>query len=71
MLSCPRQPIQAKQFFQCNQKAFYQELGGKERPAQVPSNAEEAKEFWRQLRDNPVPYKEDAGWLKEVELELC
>ena len=70
MLSCPRQPIQAKQFFQCNQKAFYQELGGKERPAQVPSNAEEAKEFWRQLRDNPVPYKEDAGWLKEVELEL-
>ena len=70
MLSCPRQPIQAKQFFQCNQKAFYQELGGKERPAQVPSNAEEAKEFCSKLSDNPIPYKEGVGWLKEVELEL-
>ena len=41
----------------CNQKALYQELGAKETPAQV-------------LWDNPVPYKEDAEWLKEVELEL-
>ena len=54
----------------CNQKASYQELGGKVRPAQVPSNAEEAKEFWSILWDNPVPYKDDAEWLKEVELEL-
>ena len=37
---------------------------------QVPSNAEEAKEFWSILWDNSVPYKEDAEWLKEVELEL-
>ena len=26
-------------------KALYQELGGKERSMQVPSNSEEAKEF--------------------------
>ena len=36
---------------------MYQELGAKVTPAQV-------------LWDNPVPYKEDAEWLKEVELEL-
>ena len=56
--------------FRCNLKALYQELDGKVTPAQVPSNAEEAKEFWSILWDNPVPYKEDAEWLKEVELEL-
>ena len=28
--------------FRCNQKALYQELGGKERSTQVPSNAEES-----------------------------
>ena len=49
---------------------MHQELGGKVTPAQVPSNAEEAKEFWSILWDNSVPYKEDAEWLKEVELEL-
>ena len=31
--------------FRCNQKALYQELDGKVTPAQVPSNAEEAKDF--------------------------
>ena len=56
--------------FQCNQKALYQQLGGKERSTQIPSNPEEAKKFWSKLWDNPVPYKEDAVWLKEVELEL-
>ena len=49
---------------------MYQELGGKVTPAQVPSNAEEAKEFWSIFWYNPVPYKEDAEWLKEAELEL-
>ena len=56
--------------FRCNQRALYQELGGKERSTQVPSNAEEANKFWSKVGDNPVPYKEDAEWLKEVELEL-
>ena len=55
---------------QCNQKVFHQELGGKVTPAQVPSNAEEAKEFWSILWANPVPYKQDVESLKEVELEL-
>ena len=59
-----------KKLFRCNQKASYQELGGKVRPVQVLSNAKEAKEFWSILWDNPVPYKEDAEWLKEVQLEL-
>ena len=45
-------------------------MGGKVTPAQVASNAEEAKEFWSILWDNPLPYKEDADWLREVELEL-
>ena len=54
----------------CNQKASYQELGGKVTPAQVPSNAEETKEFWSIFWNNQVPYKEDAEWLKKVELEL-
>ena len=58
------------ELFRCNQKAFYQELEGKERSTQFPPNAEEAKEFWRKLWDNTVPYKEDAEWLKDVELEL-
>ena len=56
--------------FRCNQKASYQELGEKVRPVQILSNAEEAKEFWSILWDNPVPYKEDAEWLKEVEFKL-
>ena len=50
------------ELFRCNQKALHQELGGKERSTQVPPNAEEAKEFWCKLWDNPVPYKEDAEW---------
>ena len=49
---------------------MYQELGGKERSTQVPPNAEEAREFWNKLWDNPAPYKEEAEWLKGVELEL-
>ena len=60
-----------KTIFPMQPKSILSRVRWKERPAQVPSNAEEAKEFWSQLRDNPVPYKEDAGWLKEVELELC
>ena len=49
---------------------MYEDLGGKERSRQVPSNAEEAKKFWSKLWDNPVPYKEDAEWLKKVELKF-
>ena len=49
---------------------MHQESGGKVTPAQVPSNAEKAKEFWSILCDNPVPYKQDVEWLKEFELEL-
>ena len=45
-------------------------LDGKERSKKVPPNGEEAKEFWFKLWNNPVPYKEDAEWLKDVELEL-
>ena len=49
---------------------MYLEFGGKERPTEVPTNAEEAKEFWSTLWDIPVLYKKDAEWMKEVELEL-
>ena len=56
--------------FRCNQKTLHQELDGKERSAQVLPNAEEAKEFWSKLWGNRVPYKENAEWLKEVELKL-
>ena len=49
---------------------MFQDLGEKVTPAQVSSNSEEAKEFWSILWDNPLPYKEDADWLREVELEL-
>ena len=35
-------------------KALYQELGGIGSSTQVPSNAEEAKEFWSKLWNNPV-----------------
>ena len=34
------------------------------------TNAEKAKEFWGSLSYNPVPYKEVAEWLKELELAL-
>ena len=56
--------------FRCNRKALYQKLVGKERSIQVSLNAEETKEFWSKLLDSPVPYREDAEWLKEVELEV-
>ena len=56
--------------FRRNQKALYQELGGKERSTRVPLNAKEVKKYWSKLWHNPVPYTEDAEWLKEVELEL-
>ena len=32
-----------KNLFQCNQKGFYKELGGKQRSGQAPLNAEETK----------------------------
>ena len=56
--------------FRSNQRTLYEELGRKKRSTQVQPNGEEAKEFWSKLWDNPVRYKEDAEWLKEVELEL-
>ena len=56
--------------FRCNRKALYQKLVGKERSIQVSLDAEETKEFWSKLLDSPVPYREDAEWLKEVELEV-
>ena len=31
---------------------------------QVPPNAEEVKEFWSKLWDNPAPYKEDVGMVE-------
>ena len=37
---------------------------------QVQSKAQERKEFQSILWGNPVPYKQDTEWLKEVELEL-
>ena len=66
-----RYGIRGKQYrqnklFRYNQKALYQELGGKERSAQVPLNAEDAKEFLSKLWDNRAPHKEGAEWLKEV-----
>ena len=48
--------------FRCNQKIMWKR--------KISPNAEEAKEFWSNLWDNPVPCKEDAEWLKEVDLEL-
>ena len=66
----PGNQYRQNNFFRCNQKALYQELGRKERYTQVPSNAEESKEFWSKFWDSPVQYKEDTEWLNEVELEL-
>ena len=56
--------------FRCNQKALCKELGGKERSTQVLPNTEKAKELLSKVWDSLIPYKENAEWLKEVDLEL-
>ena len=40
-----RNQYRQKKLFRFNQKALYQELRGKEKPAEVPSDTEEGKEF--------------------------
>lgn len=47
-----------------------EKLGAKEISTQVSSNTDKTKGFWSKLLDNPAPYREDAEWLKEAELEL-
>ena len=56
-----------KKLFRCNQKALYQEL---RKICSSSIQCREAKEFWSELWDTPFSYKEDAEWLKEIELEL-
>ena len=56
--------------FRCNQRALYEELGGKHRVTSDPRQADHAREFWSELWDKPVQYKEDAEWLVKIEREL-
>ena len=54
--------------FQINQRALYDEIGGREKSQQDPPNLGEAHEFWK-LWDQPVNYNTEAEWLKKVEEE--
>ena len=56
--------------FRCNQKALYEELGGKRRETSDSTQADDARNFWSELWDKPVQYKKDAEWLVKAEKEL-
>ena len=58
--------------FQNNEGRFYQQLNGQigGREPEKP-NAEEAKQFWSDIWDNPKEHQSDAKWLKDLREELC
>ena len=54
----------------CNQKALYEQLGGKRRETTDPPQADNARKFWSEIWVKPVQYQDDAEWLVKVEKEL-
>ena len=56
--------------FHCNQKALYEELGGKRRETIDPPQVDNPRKFWSKIWDKPVHYMEYAEWLVKDEKEL-
>ena len=52
--------------FETNQKKLFEELEGKTHETIVP-DAEESKQFWSEIWDQPVEHNGEAEWLKDIE----
>ena len=64
-----KQYIQNK-LFKTNQRRLYQELNGENMSETTASDAEQSKEFWSGIWDDPVIHSASAEWLKDVQNEM-
>ena len=53
-----------------NQRRLYQEFNGENMSETVASHAEQSKEFWGSIWDDPVTHNASAEWLKDVQNEM-
>ena len=56
--------------YQSNQKRLFERLENKETTNEVRHEAQESKQFWSDIWDNPAYHKEEAKWLKDIEIDL-
>ena len=56
--------------FETNQRRLYQELNGVNMSETVAPDAEQSKEFWSGIWDDPVTHNASAEWLKDVQNEM-
>ena len=62
--------FQQNQLFEVNQRQFYKEIDdprGSDRPT---PDANEAREFWRNIWYRPVEHRRDAGWLNDLKEKI-
>ena len=56
--------------FEVDQGRLYQELDGKDRNEILIPDADEARNFWSSIWENPVEHNTRAEWLKEIKEEM-
>ena len=52
--------------FETNQRRLYQELNGENTSETVATDAEQSKEFWSRIWEDPVTHNVSAEWLKDI-----
>ena len=56
--------------FETNQRRLYQELNRENMSETVAPDAEQSKEFWSGIWDDPVTHNASTEWLKDVQNEM-
>ena len=56
--------------FETNQRRLYQELNGENMSETVAPDAEQSKEFWSGIWDDPMTHNASTDWLKDVQNEM-
>ena len=57
---------QQNRLSEVNQRQFYKELDDPQRNDQPTPDANEGREFWRNIWDRPVKHRRDSGWLNDL-----
>lgn len=58
-----------RKYNQYNQRQFYKEIDDPQGSEQPTPDADEAREFWSNIWDQPVEHRRDAGWLNDLKGE--
>ena len=56
--------------FETNQRRLYQELNGENMSGTAAPDAEQGKEFWSDIWDDPVTHNASAELLKDIQNEI-